>query len=150
MKNIMVFAIVAVVLGAGLSVRAEELSRHDQLRIAVQAICPVSGEKLGEHGVPIKATVGKEGETVFFCCESCLKEKISAEHWATIHTNIAKAQGICPVMKKELPEDAKWTIVEGQIVYLCCPPCGKKVAASPTTYFKLIDEQYAAALAKAK
>ena len=123
---------------------AEELSKRDQLKIQVQAICPVSGQKLGGHGEPVKVKIGKEH--IFFCCKACLKKKGDPKHWATIHNNFAKAQRICPVMKKELPQKPKWTIVEGQIVYICCPPCIKKISADPEGYLTKIDELYAASL----
>jgi YHS domain-containing protein len=34
--------------------------------------CPVSGEKLGEHGKPVKVT--SEGTDVYLCCKSCVKD----------------------------------------------------------------------------
>jgi len=34
--------------------------------------CVVSGEKLGEHGNPVKVT--SDGTDVYFCCKSCLKD----------------------------------------------------------------------------
>ena len=34
--------------------------------------CPVSGEKLGEHGKPVKVT--SEGTDVWLCCKSCVKD----------------------------------------------------------------------------
>ena len=49
-------------------------------------------------------------------------------------------------MKKELPANPKWTIVEGQIVYVCCPPCTKKIVADPETHLRAIDELYVASL----
>ena len=122
----------------------QEQLRRDELRIAVQEICPVSGQKLGEHGPPIKVRVGEE--SVFVCCQGCLKGKIDPQHWETIHANLARAQRICPVMKHELPRKPKWTIVEGQIVYVCCPPCTKKVAADPKTYLQKLDELYVESL----
>ncbi len=125
-------------------VAGAKLSKRDQLRVAVQEICPTSGEKLGAHGAPIKVRVGKE--TVFICCQGCLKDKINPQHWATIHANVFKAQGICPIMKKKLPANPKWTIVEGQIVYVCCPPCTKKIAVDPKTHLKKVDELYTASL----
>ena len=117
---------------------------HDQLRMAVQEICPVSGQKLGAHGKPIKVKIGEE--QVFLCCHGCLQQKVNPEHWATIHANFAKAQAKCPVMDKALPDKPKWTIVEGQIVYICCPPCAKKLAADPKTYLQKVDELYSASL----
>lgn len=123
---------------------AREQQKREQLRIAIQEICPISGEKLGSMGTPIKVQVGEE--TVFLCCQSCLKSKIKPAHWATIHVNAAKAQRICPVMKNELPKNPKWTIVDGQVVYVCCPPCKKKIAADPQTYLRAVDDLYVAAL----
>ena len=34
--------------------------------------CPVSDEKLGEHGKPVKAAA--EGTDVWLCCKSCIKD----------------------------------------------------------------------------
>lgn len=124
--------------------RAREQQKRDQLRVAVQDICPISGQKLGSMGAPIKVQVGEE--TVFLCCKGCMQQKIKPEHWATIHANFAKAQRICPVMKHDLPKSPKWTIVEGQIVYVCCKPCTKKIAADPKKYLRAVDALYAASL----
>ena len=154
MTNVRMLFTVALIAGAVQIGRGHEPSadqkqeqhRRDQLHIAVQEICPVTGQKLGEHGPPIKVTVGKQKQVIFLCCKGCLTQKINPKHWATIHANMAKAQRICPVMKKELPENPKWTIVDGQVVYVCCPPCTKKVAQNPTMYLQKIDELYAASL----
>jgi hypothetical protein len=137
------FAVVAL---AGLSiVSAQEVSRHDQIHIAVQEICPVSGQKLGDHGAPLKVKIGEEA--LFVCCRGCLQGKqVDPQHWATIHANFAKAQRICPIMKKELPANPKWTVVEGQIVYVCCPPCTEKIAAEPQKFLQQLDELYLASL----
>lgn len=124
----------------------EAQARHDQLRIAVQEICPVSGETLGSMGPPIKVTVGEAKEEVFLCCKGCLKGQINPEHWATIHANIARAQGRCPIMKKELPKGAKWTVVNGEVVYVCCPPCIKKIVANPDESLTQVDAYYTAYL----
>lgn len=123
-----------------------EGGQRDQLRIAAQQICPVSGQKLGAHGKPIKVKVGKE--SVYLCCKGCLKTKVNPKHWSTIHANYAKAQGECPVMKKQLPQKPKWTIVDGRIVYVCCPPCTKKIDADPQTFLSKVDALYAANLQK--
>lgn len=125
---------------------ASQQARHDQLHVAVQKICPVSGNKLGAHGAPIKVTVGEHKEEVFLCCKGCMKGQIDPQHWATIHANFAEAQRICPVMEHELPKDPKWTIVSGQIIYVCCPPCTKKIAADPAKYLQKLDELYTASL----
>jgi hypothetical protein len=121
-------------------------ARRDQLRIAVQEICPVSGQELGKMGPPVKVTVGDAKEEIFLCCKGCLKGRINPEYWATIHANIARAQGRCPVMKNELPNDAKWTVVKGELVYVCCPPCIKKLTADPDKYLQQVDAYYTAYL----
>ncbi len=118
----------------------QELSKSDQVRIAVQKICPVSGQQLGAHGQPITAKIGEE--VVHLCCKACLSGKVSPQHWGTIHANFAKAQGKCPVMNKPLPKNPKWTIVDGRIVYVCCPPCTKKIGANPKKYITMVDQLY--------
>ena len=147
MKTIL-FVALAVLVSLPSLCSADELSKSDQVRAAVQGICPVSGQKLGAHGQPLKAKIGDE--VVFLCCKGCLSGQVKAEHWATIHANFAKAQGICPVMKKALPKNPKWTIVDGRIVYVCCPPCTKKIQADSETFLKAVDELYAASLKKQK
>ena len=157
MKVAQMLLVVALVVGTGQVASGQgghagqnhtqankELLNRDQLRAAVQEICPVSGGKLGQMGTPFKVKVGEE--TVFLCCQGCMKRKINPQHWATIHANFAKAQGICPVMKNELPKNPKWTIVKGQIIYVCCPPCTKKIAADPKAYLKAVDKLYTASL----
>ena len=124
----------------------EQQQRRDQLRAATQQICPVSGNKLGDQGAPVKVKIGEE--EVFLCCQGCLQGEVDRKHWATIHANFARAQRICPVMKHKLPKNPKWTIVEGRIIYVCCPPCTKKIAADPQTYLKKVDELYLASLPK--
>ncbi len=152
MKNVKMLCVVALFVGISQVARAHEGSHdgshsgqkgseRDQLRAAVQEICPVSGGKLGSMGTPIKVQIGKE--SVFLCCKGCMKGKVNPKHWATIHANIASAQGKCPVMNKAVTKDSKWTIVNGQIIYTCCPPCGDKIAANPETYLKKVDQQYA-------
>lgn len=140
----MAFAVVVAAMGFCSVVSAQELSKSDQIHIAVQQICPISGQKLGEHGAPVKVKIGDE--RVFVCCKGCLQDKVNPEHWATIHANFAKAQRICPIMKKELPANPKWTIVEGQIFYVCCPPCTEKIAADPKAYLQKLDELYTVSL----
>ncbi len=123
----------------------DEIPAADKVLIAVQEICPMSGEKLGAHGAPVKVQLGEE--QIFICCKACLEREVDPKHWATIHANFAKAQGICPVMKKELPEKAKWTIVKGRIFYICCPPCTDKIAADADAYVTQLNELYRKSLA---
>ena len=120
-----------------------QISR-DKIRVAVQGICPMTGAKLGSMGAPIKVRIGQE--EIFLCCKGCLTKQVNPQHWATIHANFASHQAKCPVMNKALPKNPKWTIVNGQIVYICCPPCTKKLAAEPEKYLKMIDGYYLASL----
>ncbi len=134
----------SVCLAQFTSADSSALSKHDQLKIAAQRICPVSGKPLGSMGTPPKVKVGEE--EIFLCCKGCTKGQINKEHWITIHANFAKAQGKCPVMEKNLPANPKWTVVKGQIVYICCPPCTKKIQADPNKYLAKVDSYYEAAL----
>ena len=109
-------------------------TKSDQVRAAIQEICPVSGQKLGAHGEPIKVKIG--GEIMFLCCESCKSGKVKKEHWAHIHQNLANAQAKCLVMGKPLPKDAKSVNVNGQIIYVCCPPCIEKIRAAPREHLQ--------------
>lgn len=143
MKAFMI-VVALLVTTAAVSVQAQDLSEHDKIHIAVQQICPISGQKLGSMGTPIKVKIGEE--IVYACCKGCLQKQVDPKHWATIHDNFAKAQGICPVMENKLPAKSKWTIVEGQIFYVCCPPCTDKIAKDPKKYMQKIDELYLASL----
>jgi len=49
-----------------------ELSPEDRERAKEQGTCPVSGEKLGSMGKPIR--MEHEGDVVFLCCKGCLKK----------------------------------------------------------------------------
>lgn len=151
MMNARMLVLMLLIIGGGYASHADEHSereqaRRDQLHVAVQQICPVSSQRLGDHGPAIKVTVGEYKEQVFLCWRGCLQQKIDPRHWATIHANFAKAQRICPVMMKELPENPKWTIAEGHVFYVCCPPCTKKIADRPQTFLRALDELYAASL----
>lgn len=153
MKKVKMFAVavvMAVIVQAASALEANHTDdarqqmTTDQLRVAVQEICPVTGQKLGAHGKPLKAKIGQE--EVFLCCEGCRHEKVDPGRWAAIHANIAKAQAKCPVMGEPLRRSPKSTVVEGRIVYICCPPCAKKIEADPKLYLKKVDEFYAASI----
>lgn len=151
MKKAILMMMVALVAGAAWNLRAGELSveeqqRRDRLHIAAQQLCPVSGVTLGEHGPPVRVTVGKQKEEIFLCCRGCLGKNVDPKHWATVHANLARAQQMCPVMKKELPARPKWTIVEGRIVYVCCPPCVDRIEKNPSPFLEKVDDLYAASL----
>lgn len=123
-------------------VAAERQASSDQLHAAAQGICPVTGGKLGSMGAPIKVKVGEE-EVAFLCCKGCVGKEIKAEHWQTIQTNLATAQGICPVMGKPVDVTMKSTVVNGRKIFVCCPPCIAKIEADPATYIGMVNAQIA-------
>ena len=123
--------------------------RRERLRIAVQAICPVSGESLTGHAKPVKMTDPETKEILYVCCEDCLKTKPDPKYLEQIRGNYANAQGHCLVMtENEVSEKSKHGIVEGQFVYVCCPPCVKKMTASPKSFLAKLDDLYEASLKK--
>ncbi len=123
-------------------VTKERQEKSDQLHATAQGICPVTGNKLGSMGAPIKVKVGKE-EVAFLCCKGCVGKQIKAEHWTTIQTNLATAQKTCPVMGKAVDASMKSTVVNGRKIFVCCPPCIEKIKADPATYVAKLDAQIA-------
>lgn len=123
-------------------VASERQAESDQLHTQAQGICPVSGKKLGSMGDPIKVKVGNE-EHAFLCCKGCVGKQINAEHWKTIQSNLAKAQGVCPVMEQPVDAEMKSVVVNGRKIFVCCPPCIAKIKADPATYVAKLDEQVA-------
>ena len=117
-----------------------------ELLIKAQKICPVSGIELGDHGTPIETK--SDEQTVFVCCKGCVDKPFDAKHQKSMHANLAAAQGICPVMKKPLPKNPKSTIVKERLVFVCCPPCTKKVEADPDKYLKIVDAELSKNLAQ--
>ena len=124
-------------------VAKERQAKSDQLHATAQGICPVSGQKLGSMGAPIKVKVG-EKEVAFLCCKGCVGKALNAEHWKTIQTNLATAQKTCPVMGKAVDASMKSTVVNGRKIFVCCPPCIKKIDADPAAYVAKLDAQIAA------
>jgi len=116
------------------------LSETDHLQIAVQQICPVMGAELGSMGEPIKVKMGEQN--AYLCCKSCMGKQVDAKHWTTIQTNIAAAQGTCPIMGKAVSASMKSTVVNGQQVFVCCPPCIEKIQADPTTALTKVNASY--------
>lgn len=144
MKRLVQFSLLAAV-AAGLAIQAasaekpDEKAKLDRLLVKAQKICPVMGIKLGEHGTPIKARIGKVD--LFLCCKGCLRRKISRENWTKVKGHLAEAQKICPVMKKPLPEKPQHVMVKQRIVFVCCKPCIEKVQADPEKYLAVINAQ---------
>jgi hypothetical protein len=123
--------------------------RRERLRFTVQAICPVSGESLTSHAKPVKMTAPETKEVLYVCCKDCLKSKPDAKYLDIIRSNFAKAQGHCLVMTdNEVSEKSKHGIVEGHAVFVCCPPCIKKMTAAPEKFLAMLDDLYEASLKK--
>jgi hypothetical protein len=53
---------------------------------------------------------------------------------------IEKAQAMCPVMKNKINKKL-FVDVEGKRIYVCCPPCIKKVKKSPAKYIKILEDK---------
>lgn len=123
-------------------VAAERQAASDQLHVKAQGICPVSGQKLGSMGAPVKVKFG-EKEIGFLCCNSCVGKEMNAEHWKTVQTNLAKAQGVCPVMEEPIDSSMKSTVVNGRKIFVCCPPCIEKIHATPAAFVSKLDVQIA-------
>jgi len=147
-------AVFAAITFIGLSIAEDSKNessqqRRERLRIAVQAICPVSGESLTVQAKPVKMTDPETKEVLYVCCEVCLKSKPDSKYLDTIRGNFAKAQGHCLVMTDNaVSEKSKHGIVEGHFVYVCCPPCVKKMTASPEKFLAKLDDLYEASLKK--
>lgn len=123
-------------------IAAEKQAASDKLHAHAQGICPVSGQELGSMGAPIRVKVG-EKETVLLCCKGCVGKQLNADHWKTIQTNLAKAQGVCPVMGQKVDATMKSTVVNGRKIFVCCPPCIPKIDADPVGFVAKLDQQIA-------
>ena len=123
-------------------VAAERQAKSDQAHMKAQGICPVSGQQLGSMGKPVKVKFGEE-EIGFLCCQGCVGKKMSTEHWKTIQSNLAKAQGVCPVMDEPVDATMESVVVNGRKIFVCCPPCIKKIKAEPAVFVAKLDSQIA-------
>lgn len=124
------------------------LTEAEQVQIAVQKICPVTGQALGSKGEPVKVQVGEQ--VAYLCCQGCQGKELNAEHWQAIQTNIAAAQGTCPIMDKPVDATMESTVVNGQQVFVCCPPCIAKIQADIEGSLKKVNASYASFVANEK
>ena len=123
----------------------------DELAIAQQKICPVSGKALGSMGAPPKVRIGERD--VFVCCAGCTSRlKADPETYlaklppagpvkATREDAAAIAfQKTCPVMQKPLDAmGGPWKInLRGRDVFVCCPGCTKALEREPAKYLALL------------
>ena len=150
MKTLFTFAAVAMFAISAFAQETQQqkspLTDADHLQIAVQKICPVTGEELGSMGEPLKVKVGEQ--VAFLCCKGCQGKELNAEHWKTIQARMAKAQGICPIMEKPVDATMKSTVVNGQQVFVCCPPCIAKIQADVEGSLKKVNASYVSFVAK--
>lgn len=126
--------------------KESKLTEADQLRIAVQGICPVMGAKLGSMGEPIKVKLGDQ--IGYLCCKACTGKKVKAEHWQKIQQNIAAAQGTCPIMGKPVDATMKSTVIKGHRIFVCCPPCIDKIRDDENGSIKKLYANYVAYIKK--
>ena len=122
------------------SISAHDDDAIENGRISAQKICPVSGKALGSMGAPIRVRAGDQD--VYLCCRGCLRKQITQKHWSQVLANLAAAQKECPVMKRKLPADAKMTVLNRRIVFVCCEPCIRKMQSDPKRYLDFVDHQY--------
>lgn len=139
MKRLTVSVLAILVCGTGLTSlsAADEKGNNDKLMMAAQKICPVSGHDLKSDEEPIKVKLNDQ--TFFLCCEGCKGSEGKEEYLTKIKENLIKAQGLCTVMDKPLPKDATSIVVDGREVFVCCPPCTKKIKADPKKYLEAQD-----------
>ena len=109
--------------------------------------CPVSGEKLGGMGDPVK--VNYEGRDVSLCCAGCIK-KFEAEpqkYLSRIDVKMIADQKdhypltICAVAGGKLGEmgEPLNVVVNNRLVRLCCAGCEKKLRADPAQFIAKLD-----------
>ncbi|HEY4233396.1 MAG TPA: hypothetical protein VGM76_08210 [Lacipirellulaceae bacterium] len=133
-------ALVFAATALSLPVLADDKTAHeDQLMIAAQKICPVSGEVLGGMGPPVKTKIGDQ--TVFLCCKACVGKQGSKENWQKMTANLIEAQATCAVLGKPLPKDAASVVVNNRQIFVCCKQCLAKIQADPAKYIALVDTQ---------
>ena len=136
----MSLAVLMAVAFASVSAQADDkddAKRIERLLVRAQKVCPVTGKDLKSMGGAVKVTVSKA--TVYLCCKGCFGKTIPQEHQDTVTANLIKAQGRCPVMDKPLPENPKSVVVEGRRIFVCCPPCTKKIEDDPKKYITAVD-----------
>lgn len=111
--------------------------------------CPVSGEKLGSMGDPLKLIV--EGREVLLCCKGCVRKMQTdpAKYRAVVDAGLIAQQKpyypvtTCIVTGEPLVEDGKDialdVVVNNRLFRLCCKSCVKKVKADPAEHFAVLD-----------
>lgn len=139
-----------------LQIAVVRLTDADRAGIARQAVCPVMGTKLGEHGTPLKVLVGSH--TLYLCCKGCLPRvqknpeaylpktaavaRITSAKATAADQAAIRAQVVCPVMGTKLGDHGtplKVTI-DGRALYLCCKGCLARVQRDPAKYLAKVSQ----------
>jgi hypothetical protein len=102
--------------------------------------CPVSGEKLGGMGEPVRIVV--DGTLVQLCCAKCTKQATSESAAMAMKVrDAAFAQQMakyplktCVVTGKELGADAVNTMFGTTLVRTCCPKCVAAIEKEPAKF----------------
>jgi hypothetical protein len=130
---------VALCIAAKPSDQDGAVPKRDALRIAIQSICPVSGREL-PRDKPLKQwTDASTKESLYVCCEKCVDGKPDTQYLEKIRARQAESQGVCLVMENAVSATSKSQIIGGYCIYVCCPPCFKKVEKSQDKYFSKLD-----------
>jgi len=126
----------ALVLGIGGLIYAEEKADAGKGKSAAGLLCPVSGKPAGLAN----KTMTPEGP-VFFCCDGCpkkfeadadkYKEQVAAQRAVLAH--YPKVQETCPLSGKPIIKEA-FVESEGKKVYFCCNGCAGKYKAEPAKF----------------
>lgn len=113
--------------------------------------CPVSGEKLGGKGDPVKFV--HEGREVRFCCAGCVDKfkKDPAGYWSKIDARMEEEQmeryplDTCLISGEELDDSAVDVVANNRLLRFCCDKCAKEFEKEPAKYLAKLD---AAVIAK--
>jgi hypothetical protein len=135
----MLLCAVAVSMAAKPTDEEGTASKRDSLRIAVQKFCPVSGRELPKDQSLPTWTDTTTKEQLFVCCDKCVTGTPDPKHLEKIRERQALAQRECLVMENEVSSDSKSQIIGGYRIFVCCPPCFKKVEKAQDKYFSKLD-----------
>ncbi|MHB1035108.1 MAG: hypothetical protein ACYC35_19805 [Pirellulales bacterium] len=126
------------------------LGASDRAGIARQRVCPITGERLGGMGDPIKVLV--DGWPLYLCCQGCIA-KVKNDPAAYLPKAAPRVttpaldesdragiagQRVCPVTGAPLGSmgDPIKVLVDGRPLYLCCQGCLGKVQSDPEEYLR--------------
>jgi hypothetical protein len=117
--------------------RMEQPERDDELLIALQKVCPVTGAKLGSMGQPVRAAA--EGRKIFLCCAGCEDRLAARPEYYVRRLSTVSEEGVLAV-----PEQAVIDTGNLKIIYVEREPGlfeGVAVTLGPLAggYYPVID-----------